>query len=51
MHRIVRSDEDFLVAAQIVWIISCRLFGIGWILEDEVIFHVEKRRSQGGVEE
>ena len=46
MHLIVRSDEDFLVAAQRVQIISCQLFGIGWILEDEVVFGVEKRRSQ-----
>ena len=38
-------DEDFMVAAQRVQIISCRLFGIGWILEDEVVFHAEKRWS------
>ena len=46
MHLIVRSDEDFSMAARRVLIISCRLFGIGWILEDEVVFCVEKKRSQ-----
>ena len=46
MHLIVRFDEDFSVAAQRVLIISCQLFGIRWILEDEVVFHVEKKRSR-----